>query len=446
MNYSFSLKLIIRGFIFVFAVIISIYFFKHNFFFTTILSALFSLFIFTEAILFLNKTFSNANNAVLAMLHDDYSVKFPKKYANLVLHQNLEKLHNKLKLKHFDNESIKIIYENIINGLDFGLVILRKKEDTTHWDIYLMNDSCSKTLHTPKYKRWLHLKEHVPVFAKFIEKNNFSELNKPIELSFDDEENKTYSLKTSLIKTYKYTYYIIALDSVQSIIEKKEKQAWYNLLKVISHEMMNTLTPISALLENLEYLSEQDNWTPDDRNDVKMSLKTIKKKTLHIMEFANNYRELANLPKPIKIEISVEQLLQNCITLMTPVLNDKNVEIFLQIPENDLRITVDEKLIERVFINLITNSLHALRNSKHKKIKISVHKNNNRTYITFTDYGHGIEKSIWDKLFIPFFTTRENGGGIGLPLSKSIIEAHGGYLTFKSNEKETSFIISLIEQ
>lgn len=443
MSYKFIVKIISRIIFLVVLIGLSGFLYYQNQWFSGIFATVVVIGSIYEFISFFNKIHIDIHNVILSMRYEDYSLKIPDNHLDLKLYKDLKGLYEKNKTEFFEKKSLKIIYENIINGLDLGVMILRKKEDDMPWEIYLMNDYFSDKLQIPKYSNWDHLKERLANFTTIFEQNQFQEFNKSIELSLDFSENQTFSLKTSKIKTYEYTYYTISLDSVQSIIEKKEKQAWYNLLKVISHELMNTLTPVNSLIDNLLYISNQDEWDTTDKDDFNESLKTIKKKTFHIMEFVDNYRELSNLPTPIKKQVSVKLVLEESVRIMRPLLLENNITLVLDAIDENLSVAIDVQLMERVLVNIITNSMHALTESVDKKILLSVERKNSRTFISITDTGHGIEKAIKDKIFIPFFTTRKTGGGIGLTLAKNIVELHGGYLTFKSNTDETSFVICL---
>jgi two-component system nitrogen regulation sensor histidine kinase NtrY len=136
------------------------------------------------------------------------------------------------------------------------------------------------------------------------------------------------------------------------------------------------------------------------------------------MEFVDNYRELTNLPTPVKNKVTIKSLLEESVQIMKPLLSENKITLVLEAIDENLSVYIDAKLMERVLVNLITNSMHALQNSNNKTIKLSVERKNSRTFISITDNGCGIETEIKDKIFIPFFTTRINGGGIGLTLAK----------------------------
>ena len=128
---------------------------------------------------------------------------------------------------------------------------------------------------------------------------------------------------------------------------------------------------------------------------------------------------------------------------MNPILKAENIELINDI-NSSRSILIDKNQMEQVIINLITNSIYALKEKQEKKMFLSSYTENNRFFITISDNGKGIDSEIRDKVFLPFFTTRKDGAGIGLTLSKNIIEAHGGYLSYQTDEDKTSFVICLI--
>lgn len=228
------------------------------------------------------------------------------------------------------------------------------------------------------------------------------------------------------------------------MVEKKEKEAWINLMKVISHELLNSITPIRSICQNLEDLVEQDSLSSEDLEDVKTSVQTMLRRSDHLQKFIEGYRKVAMLPSPKKEKVELQHLVENCLQIMSPLLKKENIEV-TNIIVHKLWINVDSQQTEQVLINLLANSINALENNTSKQISISAEAKNNRVFIKISDNGKGIEKEIEDKIFLPFFTTRTEGAGIGLTLSKNIIEAHGGYISHKSDNGKTTFEICLIE-
>ena len=380
------------------------------------------------------------DRTLLSMLQNDFSTNFPEENKRDSF-KNLYLLYESLKVQQQEQTSKEIVYQSILNSIETGVLILEK--DNEEWNIFLMNDCFSSLFNVPKVSHWKYLKNYLPSLCNEIEKTDFSELKSAISIKIEEQDLQTFILQTSLTKTYNKEYYIILLDSIQRVIEKKEKEAWINLMKIISHELMNSLTPIRALSQNLLQIVDQEKLEEDDFDDIKSSISTIINRSDHLQVFVENYRKLAMLPTPTKVMTPINILFEDCLRIMNPILKAENIELINEI-NSSRSILIDKNQMEQVIINLITNSIYALKEKEEKKMFLSSYTENNRFFITISDNGKGIDSEIRDKVFLPFFTTRKDGAGIGLTLSKNIIEAHGGYLSYQTDEEKTSFVICLI--
>jgi len=377
---------------------------------------------------------------LLSILQNDFSANFPEEHKKQNF-SNLYLLYNTLKYQQQDQTSRELIYKSILNNIDTATLILEKENDD--WVIFLMNDCFSDLFKVPKVSQWGYLKNYLPSLCDEIEKAGFTELKSAISIKIESQDLQTFMLQTSVTKTYDKEYFIILLDSIQRVIEKKEKEAWINLMKIISHELMNSLTPIRALSQNLLQIVDQEQLEEDDFDDIKSSISTIINRSDHLQVFVENYRKLAMLPTPIKKMTPINALFEDCMRIMSPILKAENIELINEI-NSSRSILIDKNQMEQVIINLITNSVYALKEKAEKKMFLSGYTENNRFFIIISDNGKGIDAEIRDKVFLPFFTTRKDGAGIGLTLSKNIIEAHGGYLSYQTDEDKTSFVICLI--
>lgn len=380
------------------------------------------------------------DKTILSILHDDFSSNFPENLRK-GNYQNLFQLYQTLKEKQFEQISREQVFMSILNNVDTAIVILKKNQN--NWDVFLMNDYFSTLFGVPKFKHWQHLRDKLPSLCSEIESSDFAEMKTSVDIRIDGSELQTYSIQTSTTQSFGQDYYVILLDSIQKVIEKKEKMAWINLMKIISHELMNTLTPIRSLSQSIQDIVQQESLDKDDLQDVRQGLSTIVNRSNHLQFFVENYRKLTMLPTPEKTPVDLDQLIAECLLVMKPLLKQDAIEISNAVAIKTL-VNIDKKQIEQVIINLITNSIFALKEKEHPKIYLSSSVENNRVFLTISDTGKGIEKQIQDKIFLPFFTTRKDGAGIGLTLSKNIIEAHGGYLSFVSGDGRTEFVISLI--
>lgn len=410
------------------------------FYFNALLVGFFAFLMLAEMYFFVKNQLQFYDRTLLSIFQNDFSTNFPEenKRDNF---KSLYLLYETLKVQQQEQKSKELIYRSLLNNIDSAALILEKENDD--WNIFLMNDCFSDLFKVPKVSHWKYLKNYLPSLCNEIEKTEFGELKSAISIKIEDQDLQTFMLQTSRTQTYNKEYYIILLDSIQRVIEKKEKEAWINLMKIISHELMNSLTPIRALSQNLLHIVDQENLEEDDFDDIKSSISTIINRSDHLQVFVENYRKLAMLPTPSKQMTPINALFDDCLRIMTPILKAENIELISDI-HSSRSILIDKNQMEQVIINLITNSVYALKERNEKKMYVSSYTENNRFFITISDNGKGIDPEIQDKVFLPFFTTRKDGAGIGLTLSKNIIEAHGGYLSYQTDEDKTSFVICLI--
>lgn len=434
----FHLVLFVRIILVLGLSITSLISFNNSYIYTTIFLGFCISFILIEIFFLVKKHYENIDLILLAMLYDDFSLLSSSKQKNKTLGY-LQRLYKKLQDKQKEHESKELIYLNILNNIETGIIIFKKEENT--WNIFLMNDYFSDYFSIPKINTWKNLNRILPNLCLHIEKLNFKESKSTLEIQRENEDRQTFIIQTSLAKNAEVTYYIVMLDLIQNVLEKKEKEAWINLMKIMSHELMNSLTPIHSLAHNIQDITNQKELSEEDYSDLDLSIKTIINRSNHLQHFIDNYRKLTMLPSPTKNSHSALRILNNSIDTMCPVLKTRGITLKTSF-STDCSLLWDSGQMEQVFINLLTNSVHSLDESELKEIRIITFERNNRYCIEITDTGIGIPNEIKDKIFIPFYTTRKEGAGIGLPLSKNIVEMHQGYLTFTQKNKQTTFTLS----
>lgn len=419
---------------------ICFFLFQKGLFYTSIFLLLVVLILILELFSAIRNIFLFYDKTIQAILNNDFSADFSK-HASFENYKTLFKLYDSLKVKQNEQVSKDLVYRSILNNIETGVLILEKEHED--WSIFLMNDYFSNHFQVPKVSKWHYLKNQLPSLCAIIEERSFQEIKTSLQISISKQASQTFILQASKTKTFDREYYIILLDSIQKVIEKKEKEAWINLMKVISHELMNSITPIRSLTQNLNELMQQESLSKEDLEDIRQSVTTIIHRSDHLQNFVESYRKLAMLPTPDKEVVELKPLLENTLQIMAPLFKKGNIIVKNTI-ESNRRIKADKLQIEQVLINLLTNSIYALEDKEKKEIEIVSEEKNGRTFITICDSGTGVDPAIEEKIFLPFFTTRKEGAGIGLTLSKNIIEAHGGYLSHSNDNGRTSFTICLL--
>jgi two-component system nitrogen regulation sensor histidine kinase NtrY len=215
---------------------------------------------------------------------------------------------------------------------------------------------------------------------------------------------------------------------------------------VLTHEIMNSVTPIKSLTGTVikiyekSRVSEADNKS-ENTDDVLLALNTIQKRSNGLLSFVETYRNLTKIPKPVFCEIDIKTFLHEITILMDSELKSSDIAMSTEVTPENLKLTADEKLIAQVIINLIKNSIESMKNITNGKIQIKAFLSlPSDIIIKVIDNGTGITADRIDKVFIPFFTTKEKGSGIGLSLSRQIMKLHGGVISvFSKPGEETVF-------
>lgn len=376
---------------------------------------------------------------LLAIQKKDFSL-YPKSENNN-LADTAVKLYYQSKEEHLSLSSYKLLYEEILNQLEIGLMILSEKNN--EWEVFYVNPVFLEILEIPKYNSWNLYQAKTPEFYKIILQTNYENSQEFFDISINENVKQSFSLRTKKVQNIKNRFCIISLESVQKIIEQKEKLAWNNLMKVISHELLNTLTPVNSLIQNLEYIANQEVIEKEDQQDMKESLTIINSKSKQLLNFVDDYRQVAELPKPVFKIISLTEIVESALSFLKPEFKKNNITLINSLENHT--VSADQKMIERCLINLYLNAIYAVADNSEKIIKTDIRTVNRRIVVSVEDNGCGISNEIKDKIFLPFFTTRVSGSGIGLTLSKSIVEAHRGYLNYKPLENGSLFEMWLLE-
>lgn len=255
------------------------------------------------------------------------------------------------------------------------------------------------------------------------------------------ERQKLLAHSTEIIIDGKRLF-LVTLQNIKTQLEESELEAWQKLIRVLTHEIMNSVTPIKSLTYSMQKSLLEENQL-DVENIIK-GLKAIENRSKGLLGFVDSYKNLTQIPKPTYERVKVKSLFESVLVLFKDELETLNILVKKTVKPDDLTIIADEKLASQVIINLIKNSIYALENSKQKELDLSGNiDDNGKVIIDITDTGKGIQEEILDKIFVPFFSTREGGSGIGLSFARQVMVLHNGNIHVQSSfGKYTKFSLS----
>ncbi len=370
-----------------------------------------------------------------AIENDDFSFKFSSDSplrSDILVNQTLNRITAIIQKAKVDAVQKEKYYELILNSVNTGIIVADE-----NGNIFQTNNEALKLLGLSVFTHLKQLYKISPDLPDILQNVGPGEKQ---QTSFVNERGTVHlSVRTSKMVINNTKMCIYALNDINSELDDKEIESWIRLTRVLTHEIMNSITPITSLSETL--LSFHKNANKDIRNGLEVISSTGK----GLIDFVESYRKFTHLPTPqpslfyaAGLAERIKQLTQCNNTL-------SGTPIIISIEPHDLIIHADEKLITQVMLNLVKNAMQSIDNAADGLIQIKGYCNPDESIsLEIMDNGPGISPEMADHIFIPFFTTKEGGSGIGLSISRQIMRLHGGTLSLKSSplKKETAFILT----
>jgi two-component system, NtrC family, nitrogen regulation sensor histidine kinase NtrY len=330
-------------------------------------------------------------------------------------------------------------FQNTIEHVGIGLISFNEEGH-----IELFNKAAREIFRVEFIRNIQELDKSVPGISEllFSLKQKHSKMIKVVS----DNEILKLSFRKAVFKIQDNTVNLVSLQNIRTELEEEEIEVWKKLISVLTHEIMNSVTPIKSLTGTVIKMYEKSrvsevNNKSENIDDILLALNTIQKRSNGLLSFVETYRILTKIPKPVFCEIELKSFLHEITILMDSELQSSNIVISTEVKPENLKLTADEKLITQVIINLIKNSIESFNSTTNGKIQIKAFLSlPSDIIIQVIDNGTGISADRIDKVFIPFFTTKEKGSGIGLSLSRQIMKLHGGIISVLSRlGEETVF-------
>ncbi|MCB2219750.1 MAG: ATP-binding protein [Bacteroidetes bacterium] len=262
---------------------------------------------------------------------------------------------------------------------------------------------------------------------------------------FTEDEIKQLSMYATEFRMRGEEFVLVAFHDIHAELEEKEIESWQKLIRVLTHEIMNSITPISSLASTISDILIDDkedehkiNMLDDEEiENIESALSTIKKRSEGLLNFVDIYRNLTRIPQPNFRYFHIKEAFERAEQLLKPKIDNFNITCNCKVYPDELMLTADPDLLDQVLINLVLNAIDAVKNNDQSEISLIAYNNqNNRTLIEVADNGTGIKPDIVDKIFMPFFTSKKEGSGIGLSLSRQIMSLHKGSISVKSKPDE----------
>lgn len=419
---------------------------SHGYYYT--LAGIISL-ILTQAYMLLNllnRTNADLERFFSSVLDHDSSVRFSDKTTN----SSFEKLHDRMnylntiiqnvKLK---NERTSLFLQSVVDHVDIGLLSY-----DTHGNVEIYNRAAKKYLNGQQLQLLSSLENRNNEVYQIIK--SIKPGQEILHKMYIDNLLQSILVKATELKFEGNAIKLVSFQNITNELDKKELDSWQKLIRILTHEIMNSISPITSLTSVISgYFKNNDNAnpvTPDKINHqiitkTLVGLDTIEETGKGLLDFIDKYRSLTSLPKPVINRFNIKDLFQRCKLLMESNISN-NIKILTSVKPEDASIVADYSQVEQIMVNLIKNAIEAISNKENGLIQLKAFHWEDGITIQVEDNGSGISEDVIDNIFVPFYTTKENGSGIGLSLSKQIMQNHNGNISVNSTpDKGTVFTL-----
>lgn len=329
--------------------------------------------------------------------------------------------------------------QKIMDLVDTGILLYESNSGEVMW----MNEALRTILGIPFFKNIRALQWRYSNLLQTIEA--LSGKKKLVITLTKEKVHIKLQLSCSIFQVEDNRMKLIVFQNINEVVDITESQAWHKLLRVLTHEIMNSVAPISSLAATL--YQNIDTLNAHNMDDLRLGIQTIKNRSEGLLRFAEAYRNLNKIEKPQLSRFYVRDLFESLDILFEPTLLQHHIELEIILKNTNLKITADRSLLDQTFINLVLNAIDAVKETNEPCIQLYADQlSENTVELKVLDNGKGMPKEIQERIFIPFFSTKGSGSGVGLSLCKQIILLHGGNIDVHSIEdKGTAFTIELPE-
>ena len=399
--------------------------------------------IVAEMIWYIERINRDFNAFLLGLLQADFTATFNeqakgKSFAHL--YTTFNKINRKFRKISADKEIQHLYLETMVEHVKTGIISF-----DPDGNVHLINNAFKRMLQKPYLKNINSLSkvdDHLVDMLTSIQPNE----KKLLKLNIKGNLLQL-SIEATIFKLHNIEYKLVSFQDIKNELDAQELESWQKLIRVLTHEIMNSITPITSLTATLFEIVKVDlqggnSLEKATIDNLMEGLEVILNRSNGLHRFTEAYRNLSRIPVPNFQKVNLVEIIQQVITLQQTQFGRVSIELSKE--NSKFLINVDPELLQQVLINLIKNAAEALEETENPVIQIALSNQGNQSIITISDNGPGIPEDVLDRIFIPFFTTKKEGSGIGLPLCKQILQMHEGTITAVSSiNSGTTFKITL---
>lgn len=431
----YEFRLILRVLILFVSLLATVIIIEKQLYYYLILSIPLIIFEVIDMVRFQKKAQDEVGQFVESIHYRDFSRHFDERKAPnelKPLRKGFNEINSTFKLISRERETQYQYLQKILELVDTGLLSYEIETGETGW----INEAFKKLLGIPYLKSISSLQKREELLYNEVVKLKPGE-TKIVAINRNQQLIKIL-VSASVMRSEDKVYKLVAFQNVDEALDETESKAWQKLLNVMTHEIMNSVAPIASLADTLTHRLLEDEITKNINinlfEDLELGIETIKRRSEGLLKFTENYRNLNKITKLNIEKIMVRNLFENLYNLMRPTLEKKNIELEIILRDPKLTIEADLHLVEQVLINLLVNAIEAVKESSNPRIVLSSEiLANQKIAVKVADNGTGMPPELIEKIFIPFFSTRKNGSGIGLSLCKQIMLLHQGNIQVQSS-------------
>jgi two-component system nitrogen regulation sensor histidine kinase NtrY len=380
---------------------------------------------------------------LIAVLHDEFTLVFKEKGRGRSfrgLYRAMNDISRKLRTLSKEKETRSQYLFSLIEQVKVGILSYEPSGK-----VNLVNRAFNELLAMPFIKAGTELKEKAPDLFSILEDTPAGE-GQLVRMKIHSEERE-FSIRSAGFRIEDREFNLVSVQNIRKELDERELEAWQKLIRVLTHEIMNSVTPITSLASSLyDMVENRDTDTGSTQMRVKLvsGLGAVRERSAGLIKFTSAYQDVAKLPPPVIKTIQTRQLIDRIENLFSAEMVKKGIDFAILRDASPESFMADISLLEQVIINLIRNAFDAVSGIKEPRIRLTLGPREDRQIsIQVEDNGPGIPPENLDRIFVPFFSTKEKGTGIGLSLSRQIIIMHKGTLEVNTGDGKTIFEIIL---